>query len=87
MVEYRRCWSLNFLETLVLAVQHFEVYLGALEKVVVYSDHDPLRFLFRMRNANQRLMRWSLILQPFNIEIKHVRGTDNVLADALSRVP
>ena len=72
---------------LVLAVQHFEVYLGALEKVVVYSDHDPLRFLFRMRNANQRLMRWSLILQPFNIEIKHVRGTDNVLADALSRVP
>lgn len=72
---------------LVLAVQHFEVYLGALDIIIVYGDHDPLKFLGRMRNANQRLMRWSLILQPFNIEIKHVRGTDNVIADALSRVP
>lgn len=71
----------------VLAVQHFEVYLGASEKIIVYSDHDPLKFLHRMRNANQRLMRWSLILQPFNIEIKHVRGADNVLADTLSRAP
>lgn len=72
---------------LVLAVQHFEVYLGASQCIVVYSDHDPLKFLWRMRNANQRLMRWSLILQPFNLEIKHIRGTDNVVADALSRVP
>ncbi|KAL2088699.1 hypothetical protein ACEWY4_015598 [Coilia grayii] len=72
---------------LVLAVQHFEVYLGASQNIIVYTDHDPLKFLWRMRNANQRLMRWSLILQPFNLEIKHIRGTDNVVADALSRVP
>ncbi|KAL2078791.1 hypothetical protein ACEWY4_026476 [Coilia grayii] len=72
---------------LVLAVQHFEVYLGASQNIIVYTDHDPLKFLWRMRNANQRLMRWSLILQPFNLEIKHTRGTDNVVADALSRVP
>lgn len=72
---------------LVLAVQHFEVYLGASGRTIVYSDHDPLKFLSRMRNANQRLMRWSLILQPFNIEVKHIHGTDNILAEALSRVP
>ena len=72
---------------LVLAVQHFEVYLEASDQIVVFSDHDPLKFLHRMRNSNQRLMRWSLILQPFNILIKHIRGTDNVIADALSRVP
>ena len=72
---------------LVLAVQQFEVYLGAADRILVFSDHDPLKFLHRMRNSNQRLMRWSLILQPFNILIKHIRGTDNVIADALSRVP
>lgn len=71
---------------LVLAVQHFEVYLGASLSILVYTDHDPLKFLARMQNSNQRLMRWSLILQPFNLEIRHIRGTDNVVADALSRV-
>lgn len=72
---------------LVLAVQHFEVYLGSIAApIVVYTDHNPLVFLNRMRNRNQRLMRWSLILQPFYLDIKHVRGKDNVIADTLSRV-
>ena len=72
--------------SLVLAIQQFEVYLGSSSHpITVYSDHDPLRFLNRMRNSNQRLMRWSLILQPYDLEIRHVRGADNILADALSR--
>lgn len=71
---------------LVLALQHFEVYVGgAVHPVVVFTDHNPLVFLDRMRNCNQRLMRWSMILQGYNIEIKHIRGRDNVVADALSR--
>ena len=36
-------------------------------------------------NNNQRLMRWSLLTQDYNLEIRHKRGADNVLADALSR--
>ena len=72
---------------LVLAVQHFEVYVGgAVRPVLVFTDHNPLVFLDRMRNNNQRLMRWSLILQGHNLEIRHIRGRDNVVADALSRV-
>lgn len=71
---------------LVLALQHFEVYVGgAAQPVTVYTDHNPLTFLDRMRNQNQRLMRWSLLLQGFNISIQHIRGRDNVVADALSR--
>ncbi len=31
-------------------------------------------------------MRWALFVQAFNLEIKHVAGKNNVLADALSRV-
>lgn len=71
---------------LVLAVQHFEVYLGSIAApIIIYTDHNPLVFLNRMRNRNQRLMRWSLILQPFHLEIKHIQGKDNVIADTLSR--
>ena len=69
-----------------LAIQHFEVYLGSTaHPVKVYTDHDPLKFLSRMYNSNRRLMRWSLLLQPFNLQIVHVRGKDNIIADALSR--
>lgn len=71
---------------LVLAIQHFEVYLGSsASPIVVYTDHNPLVFLHRMKDRNQRIMRWSLFLQPFSLDIKHIRGSENVIADALSR--
>ena len=71
---------------LLFALQHFEVYVGSSSSpVVVYTDHNPLVFLSHMRNNNQRLMRWSLLLQDFNIEVKHIKGCNNVVADALSR--
>lgn len=67
-------------------LKHFEVYLGGSTlPIKVYTDHNPLVFLSRMYNANQRLMRWSLALQEFNLEIVHKRGTENQIADALSR--
>ena len=70
---------------LVLAVQHFEVYVGGAATVTVFTDHNPLTFLHRMCNSNQRLMRWCLVLQGYTLDIKHIRGRDNVVADALSR--
>lgn len=70
--------------SLVLAIQQFQVYLASSYPITVYIDHDPLRFLNKMRNSNQRLLRWSLILQPYDLEIMHVRGADNILADSLS---
>lgn len=48
---------------LVLALKHFEVYVGSAGvPTVVYTDHNPLVFVNQMRNTNQRLMRWSLFL-------------------------
>ncbi len=71
---------------LVLALRHFEVYLGGhCSSIKVYTDHNALVFLSQMSNSNQRLMRWSLVLQ-YNLEIKHLKGSDNLVADALSRV-
>ena len=71
---------------LLLALQYFEVYIGSCpDPVMVFTDHNPLVFLSRMSNNNQRLMRWSLVLQSFNLEIRHKKGSENVVADSLSR--
>ncbi|RKI44684.1 hypothetical protein D7V67_17065 [Clostridium paraputrificum] len=72
---------------LLLALQHFDVYLNVtLHPILVFTDHNPLTFLHKMSNKNQRLTRWSLLLQEYNIIINHIKGKDNVIADALSRV-
>ena len=71
---------------MIWALQHFDVYVGGgAHPVVVYSDHNPLTFLHSLQTPNQRLMRWALFLQPYNLQINHIRGVDNVMADALSR--
>ncbi|XP_071490828.1 uncharacterized protein [Diadema antillarum] len=72
--------------SVVLAVQHFEAYLDGGRDIVVYTDHNPLTFLERFKHKNQRLFRWSLILQPYPLRIVHIAGKDNNLADALSLV-
>lgn len=71
---------------MLLALQHFEVYLGSSAVPIdIYTDHNPLIFLSRMSNSNQRLMRWALIVQEYNLNLQHIRGKDNVVADVLSR--
>ena len=71
---------------LILALEHFEVYVNsANQPTTVYSDHNPIVFIHKMKNRNQRLLRWSLILQEYNLDIRHIPGKENVIADALSR--
>ena len=71
---------------LILALQHFEVYVdSSLKPLIAYSDHNPLVFLSNMKNKNRRLLNWSLILQEHDLKIVHVKGKDNVIADCLSR--
>ena len=69
---------------LVWAIQQFQVYIGS-TPTIVYTDHNPLVFINRMKGGNQRILRWSLYLQQFNLEIRHIPGKTNLLADALSR--
>ena len=72
---------------LILALEHFDVYASmTLFPVVVFTDHNPLVFINRMKNRNRRLMKWSLLLQNYQLQIHHIKGRDNVVADALSRI-
>ena len=73
--------------SLILALQHFEVYLSTpVIPLTVYTDHNPLVFLNKFKNKNQRLVRWGLFLQEYNLDIKHIKGKDNLIEDELSRV-
>jgi hypothetical protein len=53
--------------------------------ITVLSDSNPLTYLTSNVPKSAKLTRWALALQPFNISFKYTRGTDNVVADFLSR--
>ena len=58
---------------LVLALQHFDVYINVTRfPVLVFTDHNPLVFMSRMKDKNQKILRWSLIIQRYNLEIRHI---------------
>ncbi|KAM1944663.1 hypothetical protein ACFX15_012866 [Malus domestica] len=69
----------------VFALDKFRSYLLG-TKVIVYFDHAVLKYLFTKKKAKPRLILWMLLLQEFNIEIRDKKGSENVVADHLSRL-
>ncbi|XP_070672157.1 uncharacterized protein [Malus domestica] len=67
---------------IVFALDKFRSYLLG-TKVIIYSDHASLNYLLT-KEAKPRLIRWMLLLQEFDIEIRE--ESENMVADHLSRM-
>ena len=70
---------------IVFAIDKFRSYLvGA--KVIVYTDHAVSKYLLTKKDAKPRLIRWILLLQELDLEIKVKKRVKNSVPDHLSRM-
>ena len=71
--------------TMVFAFKHLEHYLMG-SHTIAYTDSSFLKFLTTLNTHSQRVVRWMADLSLCTYEVRHIPGSTNTAADALSRM-
>jgi len=69
----------------VYELEKFSGYLIG-SKITMYADHAVIRYLLTKPESKPRLIRWMLLLQEFDLKIRDKKGSENHVADDLSRL-
>ena len=64
-------------------MQHFDYYLQGV-KCTLCCDHKPLEPFLTRGMRIEKLDRWVMLLQEYTFIFVHIRGNNNILADAIS---
>jgi transposase InsO family protein len=70
----------------VYALEKFRIHVYG-SKIIVNTDNRALIFLQKCAITSNRVARWLINIQEYDIEIQHIKGVNNHLADVLSRNP
>ena len=70
---------------IVFAFDKFWSYLIG-NKVVIFIDHLAIKYLMTKKDAKPRLIRWVLLSQEFDVEIKDKKGSKKLVANHLSKL-
>ena len=70
---------------MVFACEKFRPYILR-SHVIIHTNHATIKYLMAKKDVKPRLIKWALLLQEFDIEIRDKKGNDNVMADHLSRI-
>ena len=70
---------------IVFAFDKFRPYLIG-NKVIEFTDHLAIKYLMTKKDMKPRLIRWVLLLQEFDVEIRDKKGSKNMALDHLSRL-
>jgi transposase InsO family protein len=71
----------------IYACENLKPYLQNNRSFVVQTDHRNLKWLMSVRHDSGRLARWALRLSEYPFVLEHISGSENEVADALSRAP
>ncbi|KAK1693008.1 hypothetical protein QYE76_009705 [Lolium multiflorum] len=72
------------LYALIRVLEVWQHYLWPKE-FIIHSDHEALKYLKAQSNLHRRLAKWVEFIESFPYIIKHKKGKDNIVVDALSR--
>lgn len=69
------------------AVKHFRFYLEGLNDFTIFTDHQPLVGALNKKTVaySPRQQRYLAYIAEFTNDIRHIKGTENTMADMLSR--
>ena len=70
---------------ILMAVGQNAYFLAGARKITVYCDSKAVSFLRGTKQSTPILWRFAQVISQFDLEVIHIKGEDNFLADYLSR--